>query len=474
MGIRGSPTAELSFRRRARPGRQPGRRGGRGLRDRDADLRSQPARDRRPGRRHRAGSARGGRRATPASGSSSASRSASFQMIAGDARRHGRPAPRPPASSCTRRASEIEAGAPDAARWSAMCKLVAGDTAMRVTTDAVQVLGGYGYIDEFPVERMMRDAKITQLYEGTQQIQRLVIARALRPRLTGLRAEARRPETPTVVPTRRQRRPARVQIVVLTSSPCPTPPRAASASGPDWRLDRAACPAVVNAQRRVRARGGAQARRGARRRGGDPLDGAGGGARNDAQGARDGRPTRGPRHGPGARGLRHGRHDAGPRGRAQGLDVRPGPGRRRHVGWGGGRRARRASRRCSGCRTSRTPRRSSPTPIAGRVRVRRISADGLRRPRGADARAGRLHPGARRAALPVAEGDHGGPLEGDRHDGPGRRRGGRDGRRRRRRDDEGPRRREAAGRARATRVVRGAPDEAASEVVAFLAERRII
>ncbi len=73
----------------------------------------------------------------------------------------------------------IEAGAPDAARWAAMCKLVAGDTAMRVTTDAVQVFGGYGYIDEFPVERMMRDAKITQLYEGTQQIQRTVIARAL-------------------------------------------------------------------------------------------------------------------------------------------------------------------------------------------------------------------------------------------------------------------------------------------------------
>ena len=75
--------------------------------------------------------------------------------------------------------TEIEAGAADASRWSAMCKLVAGDTAMRVTTDAVQVLGGYGYIDEFPVERMMRDAKITQLYEGTQQIQRLIIARDL-------------------------------------------------------------------------------------------------------------------------------------------------------------------------------------------------------------------------------------------------------------------------------------------------------
>ena len=75
--------------------------------------------------------------------------------------------------------TEIDAASPEAARWSAVCKLVAGDTAMRVTTDAVQVLGGYGYIDEFPVERMMRDAKITQLYEGTQQIQRLVIARAL-------------------------------------------------------------------------------------------------------------------------------------------------------------------------------------------------------------------------------------------------------------------------------------------------------
>jgi len=73
----------------------------------------------------------------------------------------------------------IEAGAPDAARWASMCKLFAGDTAMAVTTDAVQVLGGYGYITEYPVERMMRDAKITQLYEGTQQIQRLVIARAL-------------------------------------------------------------------------------------------------------------------------------------------------------------------------------------------------------------------------------------------------------------------------------------------------------
>jgi alkylation response protein AidB-like acyl-CoA dehydrogenase len=75
--------------------------------------------------------------------------------------------------------TEVEAGAPDASRWAAIAKLVGGDTAMAVTTDAVQVLGGYGYTDDYPVERMMRDAKITQIYEGTQQIQRLVIARAL-------------------------------------------------------------------------------------------------------------------------------------------------------------------------------------------------------------------------------------------------------------------------------------------------------
>jgi alkylation response protein AidB-like acyl-CoA dehydrogenase len=82
----------------------------------------------------------------------------------------------------------VEAGAPDAARWASVAKLVAGDAAMRVTTDAVQVLGGYGYLEDFPVERMMRDAKITQLYEGTQQIQRLVVARSLLRRHQSARA----------------------------------------------------------------------------------------------------------------------------------------------------------------------------------------------------------------------------------------------------------------------------------------------
>ena len=117
-----------------------------------------------------------------------------------------------------------------------MCKLVAGDTAMRVTTDAVQVLGGYGYIDEFPVERMMRDAKITQLYEGTQQIQRLVIARAL---------TARADQRPA---DRRDQRggcpPVRI-VVLVEAGPGPGVGRRAPRPG-RWRLDRAASPAVVN------------------------------------------------------------------------------------------------------------------------------------------------------------------------------------------------------------------------------------
>jgi alkylation response protein AidB-like acyl-CoA dehydrogenase len=70
----------------------------------------------------------------------------------------------------------IDSGAKDISKESAMAKVLASDTAMRVTTDAVQILGGYGYMREYPVEKMMRDAKITQIYEGTNQIQRNVIA----------------------------------------------------------------------------------------------------------------------------------------------------------------------------------------------------------------------------------------------------------------------------------------------------------
>ncbi len=76
-------------------------------------------------------------------------------------------------------AAAAERGEPNLTFRSSAAKCFASDTAMAVTTDAVQLFGGYGYTQDFPVERMMRDAKITQIYEGTNQIQRLVMARAL-------------------------------------------------------------------------------------------------------------------------------------------------------------------------------------------------------------------------------------------------------------------------------------------------------
>ncbi|HEV2980973.1 MAG TPA: acyl-CoA dehydrogenase family protein [Solirubrobacteraceae bacterium] len=74
----------------------------------------------------------------------------------------------------------VDRGEPAKGKYSSMAKVFCSDTAMAVTVDAVQVLGGYGYVKEYPVERMMRDAKITQIYEGTNEIQRVVIARTLR------------------------------------------------------------------------------------------------------------------------------------------------------------------------------------------------------------------------------------------------------------------------------------------------------
>jgi alkylation response protein AidB-like acyl-CoA dehydrogenase len=75
--------------------------------------------------------------------------------------------------------AKVDRGDADIGKYSAMAKLFCSDAAMAVTVEAVQVLGGYGYVDEYPVARMMRDAKITQIYEGTNEIQRLVIARTL-------------------------------------------------------------------------------------------------------------------------------------------------------------------------------------------------------------------------------------------------------------------------------------------------------
>ena len=73
----------------------------------------------------------------------------------------------------------VDTGAPNVSKLSAMCKLFATDVAMEVTTNAVQIFGGYGYMRDYPIEKYMRDAKITQIYEGTNQVQRMVVARSL-------------------------------------------------------------------------------------------------------------------------------------------------------------------------------------------------------------------------------------------------------------------------------------------------------
>ena len=90
-------------------------------------------------------------------------------------------------------AGRSERGDKDLTFFGAAAKCFASDVAMEVTTNAVQVLGGYGYTRDYPVERMMRDAKITQIYEGTNQVQRIVMARQL---LAGIQSSSeRRPHT---------------------------------------------------------------------------------------------------------------------------------------------------------------------------------------------------------------------------------------------------------------------------------------
>ncbi|PJB44083.1 MAG: acyl-CoA dehydrogenase, partial [Deltaproteobacteria bacterium CG_4_9_14_3_um_filter_44_9] len=78
-----------------------------------------------------------------------------------------------------RAAYAIDEKEKDRSRLAAMSKYFASDTCMKVTTDAVQILGGYGYMKDYPLERMMREAKFLQIYEGTNQIQRIVVARSL-------------------------------------------------------------------------------------------------------------------------------------------------------------------------------------------------------------------------------------------------------------------------------------------------------
>ncbi len=178
LGIKGSPTRELHFDNVRLPAGPRRRRGRRRPEARPAHPRPHPRHDRRPGGRHRPGGARPG--ASPTSRSASSSASASRTSRA--------------SSSCSPTwrmeleaarqmvyvaAAKSERGDKDLAFFGAAAKCFASDVAMKVTTDAVQLLGGAGYTTDFPLERMMRDAKITQIYEGTNQVQRIVMARHL-------------------------------------------------------------------------------------------------------------------------------------------------------------------------------------------------------------------------------------------------------------------------------------------------------
>ena len=180
MGIAGSTTGELVFDGARVPGGESSRRGGRRLQGRDARARPLATGRRGAGARDRAGRDRLRARLRDVHGRRWASRSPSTSSSRRSSRtwRRRREAAR---GLLYRFGRMVDEGAPEVelTKASAMAKLYCTDTAMWVTTEAVQILGGYGYIREYPVERMMRDAKITQIYEGTNEIQRIVIAREM-------------------------------------------------------------------------------------------------------------------------------------------------------------------------------------------------------------------------------------------------------------------------------------------------------
>src|SRR5437899_3286892 len=163
-------------RLRGAGGQPPGRRG-RGLQVRHAHARHDAAGDRLARPRHRAGRARRGRRLREgAPAVRPADRRVPGHPV--HAGRHGDGRARGAADDPSLRAPAGR-GITGNTYEASMAKCFAADAAMKVTTDAVQIFGGYGYTREFPVERYMRDAKIMQIYEGTNQIQRVVIAKEL-------------------------------------------------------------------------------------------------------------------------------------------------------------------------------------------------------------------------------------------------------------------------------------------------------
>ena len=182
LGIKGSPTRELYFDNCAHPGRPDDRRAGQRLPDRAGHAGPHPDHDRRAGPGIAQGAldyALGYVKERQQFGRAIAEFQGIQFMLADMAMRLE--AARQLTYAAAARSDRAMAGTPvaDLTFMSSACKCFASDVAMDVTTDAVQLLGGYGYVSDYPVERMMRDAKITQIYEGTNQIQRMVMARQL-------------------------------------------------------------------------------------------------------------------------------------------------------------------------------------------------------------------------------------------------------------------------------------------------------
>ena len=177
MGLTGSATATMRFDNVRVDASAPARRRGRGAADRARRARLRPPRHRRRRRRAWPRAPSTPPSPTPASARPSARRIIDHQGLAfvlADME-----AAVDSARATMLHAARLrDAGLPFS-REASVAKLVATDNAMKVTTDAVQVLGGYGYTRDFPVERYMREAKVMQIFEGTNQIQRMVISRSL-------------------------------------------------------------------------------------------------------------------------------------------------------------------------------------------------------------------------------------------------------------------------------------------------------
>ena len=184
LGIKGSPDPRGLPRQGPDPRRPDDRRGGHRLHHRDADPRPHPRHDRRAGRRRRPGRPR--LRARYAKERQQFGKSIAefqgLQFLLADMGMKVEAARQMTYAA----AGRSERGDDDLTFFGAAAKCFASDVAMEVTVNAVQVLGGYGYTRDYPVERMMRDAKITQIYEGTNQVQRIVMARQL---LAGVQSE---------------------------------------------------------------------------------------------------------------------------------------------------------------------------------------------------------------------------------------------------------------------------------------------